>query len=178
MFGTFSDLSHPHLSSPARATVRWTRTYESSYCLLHKCTFGHTHRSPLTAHRSHPPHTTPNTLIPWSTLYTLPYTLYPSWCTVRSAQCSKMNNLLSPKKYFVKSSTYLVISLVKLLHSRNFCQKCVRVNFWSYHSVQCGKTRNSLTEKIFRQTNSFSNFFSESETFTNFLSKMLVREFP
>ena len=31
--------------------------------------------------------------------------------------------------------TYLVISLVKLLLSRNFCQKYMRVNFRNFHSV-------------------------------------------
>ena len=35
-----------------------------------------------------------------------------------------------------RQNTYLVISLVKLLLSRNFCQKCVRVNFWNYHTVE------------------------------------------
>ena len=31
--------------------------------------------------------------------------------------------------------TYLVISLVKLLISRNFCQKCVIVNSRNFHTV-------------------------------------------
>ena len=30
---------------------------------------------------------------------------------------------------------YLVISLVKPLLSRNFCQKCMRVNFRNFHNV-------------------------------------------
>ena len=37
--------------------------------------------------------------------------------------------------FFVKSTIYLVISLVKPLLSRNFCQKCVRVNFRIFHST-------------------------------------------
>ena len=41
-------------------------------------------------------------------------------------QCGKMKNLLSPKRNFVKSTTYLVILIVKPLLSRNFCQKSIR----------------------------------------------------
>ena len=52
-----------------------------------------------------------------------------------NTQCGKMKDLLSPKKYFVKSTRYLVISLVKMLLSRNFYQKSVRVNFRFYHTV-------------------------------------------
>ena len=44
----------------------------------------------------------------------------------------KKKNLLLMKKFSVKSTRYLVISLVKPLLSRNFCHKCLRVNF---HSV-------------------------------------------
>ena len=43
--------------------------------------------------------------------------------------------LLSPKKNFVKSTTYLVLLLVKPLLSRNFCQSRVRVNFCNFHTV-------------------------------------------
>ena len=60
------------------------------------------------------------------------------------------------EKNFVKSTTYLVISLVKPLVSRNFCQKLVRVNFRNFHTVlcavhsaQCRKTKNLLLPKIF-----------------------------
>ena len=41
---------------------------------------------------------------------------------------------LTEKKF--RQITYLVISLVKLLLSRNFCQKCVRVNSRNFHTVQ------------------------------------------
>ena len=44
-----------------------------------------------------------------------------------TVHCGNYGNLLSLKKYFVKLSTYLVISYLLLL-SRNFCQKCVRGN--------------------------------------------------
>ena len=49
-----------------------------------------------------------------------------------------MKNLLLLKTYFVKSSIYLVILLVKTLFSRNFCQKSVRVNFCKFRSVHRG----------------------------------------
>ena len=51
----------------------------------------------------------------------------------------------------------LVISLVNPLLSRNFRQKMERVNCRNFHTLsQCGKTRNSLTKKIFRQINVFT----------------------
>ena len=52
---------------------------------------------------------------------------------------------------FFRQINYLVISLVKQLLSRNFCQKCVRVNFRNFHSVigkiQC-KLKNIAPLKI------------------------------
>ena len=65
-----------------------------------------------------------------------------------------MSNLLSLKKSFVKSTTYLVISLVKVLLSRYFCQKNVRVIFWNFHT------------KLFLSPNLFRLIF---HNFTNFL---------
>ena len=47
----------------------------------------------------------------------------------------KIKNLVSLKKYFVKSITYLVISIVNTLVSRNFCQNRMRVNFRNFHTV-------------------------------------------
>ena len=41
---------------------------------------------------------------------------------------------LTEKK--IREITYLAISLVKLLLSRNFCQKCVRVNSRNFHTVE------------------------------------------
>jgi len=35
----------------------------------------------------------------------------------------------------------------KMLLSRNFCQKRVRVNFRNFHSAQCGKVKNLLSLK-------------------------------
>ena len=54
---------------------------------------------------------------------------------VLCANCENNRNFLLPKKYFVKSTTYLVISLVKMLLSRNLCQKRVRVNFRNFYTV-------------------------------------------
>ena len=43
------------------------------------------------------------------------------------------------------SSNYIfVTSIVKTLLSRNFCQKCLRLNHSNFH-IECGKPRNSLS---------------------------------
>ena len=42
--------------------------------------------------------------------------------------------ILSHRNFFRQISS-LVTSLVKTLISRNFCQKCVRVNFRNFHTV-------------------------------------------
>ena len=70
----------------------------------------------------------------------------------------------------------LVICLVKPLFSRNFCRKSVRLKFHYFHTVHCGKTRNSLSShwKFF----SSNQLFSKSVIFTEFLLKMREREFP
>ena len=47
----------------------------------------------------------------------------------------KLRKLTLTEKIF-RQITYLVIYLVKLLLSRNFCQKCVRVNYRYFHTVQ------------------------------------------
>ena len=62
-------------------------------------------------------------------------------------------NLLSLKNNFVKTITYLVISLAKVLLSRNFLQKRARANFRHFHTVWKNE-KFGLTEKIFRQINS------------------------
>ena len=54
-----------------------------------------------------------------------------------------MKDLLSPKKYSVKST--LVISLAKMLLSRNFCQKSVRANFRNFQTV----SSNQFTVRLF-----------------------------
>ena len=53
----------------------------------------------------------------------------------KGAQCGKMRNSLSPRKYFIIITS--VTCLVKtLLLSRDFCQKSVRVNFRNFHTVR------------------------------------------
>ena len=69
--------------------------------------------------------------------------------------------------------TYLVISLVKLLFSRNFCQNCAGVNSRNFHSVHCtGNYGNLLSLKKISSNRLFSNFFSKTVTFTKFLPKI------
>ena len=65
------------------------------------------------------------------------------------AQCWKTKTLLIEKKYFMKWTTYLVISLVKQLLSQNFCQKNERVNFHNFHTT-LWKLRN-FTATVFSQ---------------------------
>ena len=55
--------------------------------------------------------------------------------TICTAQCEKTRHSLSLKKK-IRQINYLVISLVKPLISRNFCEKSVRENFCNFHTVQ------------------------------------------
>ena len=48
----------------------------------------------------------------------------------------KLQKFTLTEKIF-RQIAYLVISLVKVLLSRNFCQKRVRVKFWNFHTVVC-----------------------------------------
>ena len=69
-----------------------------------------------------------------------------------TTRCGKMRNYLSPKKIF-REINDIVTSLVKMLLSRNFCQK-VWENFLI--SIQCGtmhsvKMKNLLSPNFFRQ---------------------------
>ena len=71
----------------------------------------------------------------WKTLISQNFWDYYT-CTL---DCGKMKNLLSPKFFPVKSTLYSVNALL----SRNFSQKCVRVNFCYFHTVlQCFYKRN------------------------------------
>ena len=61
----------------------------------------------------------------------------------------------------IRQISYLVISLVKPLLSRNFCEKSVGENFCNFHTALCGNRKIS------------SNcLFRKNVTFTKFLSKM------
>ena len=53
-----------------------------------------------------------------------------------STLCSEKEwKIYSHRKFFFRQINYLVISLVKPSLWRNFCQKCVRVNFRNFHTV-------------------------------------------
>ena len=66
----------------------------------------------------------------------------------------------NPTEKIFRQNTYLVISLVKLLLSRNFCQKCAGVNSRNFHTVCCENEKFSLTEEKNREINSLvCNFF-------------------
>ena len=56
-------------------------------------------------------------------------------------QCTlwKLRKFTLTEKIF-RQITYLLISLVKLLLSRNFCQKYAGVNSRSFHTVSCALT--------------------------------------
>ena len=76
-------------------------------------------------------------------------------------QCGKVFTLT--KINFVKSTIYIVNSLVKPLLSRKFCQKSMRVNFHNFHTVSMAHTvrknetftftLTTITESFFRQIN-------------------------
>ena len=70
-------------------------------------------------------------------------------------------NFLSLKKYFVKSS--LVIHLVKMLLSRNFCQKSVRENFHTLYSHSVTLHR-LISRKFFENTYKASTYTLEVST--------------
>ena len=59
--------------------------------------------------------------------------------------CGKMNNLISPEKYFVKT-TFQQFLLVETVFLRIYCQKNVRVSRFLYYPhpwvpSECGKSR-------------------------------------
>ena len=69
----------------------------------------------------------------------------------------------------------LAISLVKTLLSRNFCQKCVRVNFSQCSAI---KWKIYSDRKNISSNHLFGNFFSRNVDFTKFLAKMRESKFP
>ena len=56
--------------------------------------------------------------------------------TVHIAWCGKIKIFSLEIFSSYQLPTYLAISLVKLLFSRNFSKKSVRVNFWKYHTMR------------------------------------------
>ena len=63
---------------------------------------------------------------------------------------------LTKKKF--RQINYLVISLVKPLLSRNFCQKCVRVNFWNMYFRACIINNSWTWRKIWMDASSRFTF--------------------
>ena len=57
------------------------------------------------------------------------------WKSTRKRTLLKLQKFTVTEKKFVKSTIYLVSSLVKTLLSRNFCQRNVTVNFCNFHTV-------------------------------------------
>ena len=95
--------------------------------------------------------------------------VYPSYTYVFNAmrnfpayfRWDRQSTLWKYKKFTLtekifRQITYLVISLVKLLLSRNFCQKCMRGNFRNFHTVplRYAIMRNQILflKTIFRQS--------------------------
>ena len=89
----------------------------------------------------------------YACIHTSVVQIYRLWCT----QCEKSGNLLSHEKLFRE---------MKMIHYY-LTKMPISHNFWS---------RNSLSPKKFRQL--FSNLFSKTVTFTEFLPKMRESEFP
>ena len=75
------------------------------------------------------------------------------------------------KKYFVKLTLQYVISLVITLLSRNFCQKCLRLNRSNSHNTVWKNEKFSLTKKLFRQINSLVISLVKSLLSRNFCQK-------
>ena len=84
---------------------------------------------------------------------------------------------LTEKKF--RQINYLVISLVKTLLSRNFCQKWVRVNFRSFRTrlTLWKNEKFSLTEKKFRQITYLVIYLVKPMLSRNFCEKSVIENF-
>ena len=85
------------------------------------------------------------------------------------------NDKFSLTKEKFRQINSLVIYLVKPLLSRDFRQKCVRVNFRNFHSVVWRNDEFSVTKEIFRQINSLVLYLVKPLISRNFCQKY-VRE--
>ena len=81
------------------------------------------------------------------------------------------NEKFSLTKKIFRQINSLVISLVKTLLSRNFCQKCMRLNRSNFQTVRRFHDLFviSLSKRNISSNQLFSNFFSKNVTFTKFL---------
>ena len=68
------------------------------------------------------------------------------------------NQKFSLTKNFFREINYLVTSLVKMMFSRNFCQKSEKENFRNFHSTLCTLWKFTLTQfwQKFRESNGFT----------------------
>ena len=65
----------------------------------------------------------------------------------------------------------LVLSLVKALFSRNFCQKCMRESSRNFHTVSVEKRKIYSHRKNISSNQHFIDFLSKNVIFTKFLPK-------
>ena len=86
------------------------------------------------------------------------------FCMFFTVQCGKTRNSLTEKKF--RQITYLIISLVKAMLSRNFCEKNVRDNFCNFHSTVWKLTNFCLALQ------NFFNFLREINAIKVLFSKM------
>ena len=80
---------------------------------------------------------------------------------------------MCPTEKIFRQNAYLVISLVKLLLSRNFCQKCVRVNSRNFHTV-C--TIHDCTFAILREIKVVVNCKKLNFPNATYLSTLLIAQ--
>jgi len=78
-------------------------------------------------------------------------------------------------RIFFRENSSLVISIVKTLVSRYFCQKCVRVNFRNFHTVELKLRKSSLS--LFWQKFHESNVPLKKLLKSWFDELLLVRDF-
>ena len=106
-------------------------------------------------------------------------------CGILSTVCVLYfgNYAILLSQFCQKNSVKSNFSCIKELNSqlilwKNLCCSKVSAMFpLCVHKTQCGKTRNSLTRKIFRQINSLVTYSSSKTfTFTIFLCYKCVRE--
>ena len=93
--------------------------------------------------------------------------------------CSGKNESLTQKKK-IRQINSLVITLVKTLLSRNFCQKCVRLNRSNFHIVSAHSVEKWKILSHWKKISSnqlFSSFVSKNVVFTKFLSKKCESKF-
>ena len=102
-------------------------------------------------------------------IFELDRVLQNAQCTLFWLHSVEITEIYCHQKIF-RQIAYLVISLVKMLLSRNFCQKRVTANFRNFHTVLW------TINKFFRQTKATSATFGSNFTLQKyfFWEKVLV----